>query len=151
MRSFWKSFITLCIALGASTIAQAGPRDAQLTGVININTATETELQMLPGIGAKKAELIVAVRATRKYENPEQIRRVKGIGRNTYRRLKPYLAVNGNTTLAVATGTTAPPPTETKDTSPINAAPKPATPAGKPPPAKAPAKTPVAPKAPVRA
>ena len=51
---------------------------------ININTATELELQELPGIGAVRAEKIVADRETNgPFRIPEDIIRVPGIGQGT--------------------------------------------------------------------
>lgn len=51
---------------------------------ININTATALELQELPGIGAVRAEEIVADReANGPFRIPEDITRVPGIGQGT--------------------------------------------------------------------
>ena len=83
----------------ATGAAATRPAPAAPTGVVNLNTATEAELRRLPGIGASKAARIVKERAKGKYASTDQIMRVKGIGRGIYRRLKPYLAVAGSTTL----------------------------------------------------
>lgn len=66
--------------------------------VVNINKATEDQLQFLPGIGPSKSRAIVRYRAKRKFKSTYQIVRVKGIGRKTYRKLRPYLALSGPTT-----------------------------------------------------
>jgi competence protein ComEA len=69
-------------------------------GAVNLNTATEEELDRLPGVGPSKAAAIVAWR--KKYgafKRVEDITRVKGFGRKTLQRLKPYLSVSGATTL----------------------------------------------------
>jgi competence protein ComEA len=92
--------LTLLGMLALSPIASAGTHRGELTGVVNLNTATETELTMLPGVGPTKAARIVEARQKRKFESPEQIRRVKGFGLRTLRTLKPYLAVSGATTIA---------------------------------------------------
>jgi competence protein ComEA len=48
---------------------------------LNINTATQAELQSLPGIGAKKADAIITYRSSvGKFSSVAQLRNVKGIG-----------------------------------------------------------------------
>lgn len=69
--------------------------------MVNLNTATEEELGHLPGIGPSKAAAIVAYRARgRRFRRVEELMRVRGIGRSTFRRLRPMLRVDGPTTLA---------------------------------------------------
>ena len=67
--------------------------------VVNINQATEDQLQFLPGIGPSKSRAIVRYRAKRKFKTTFQIVRVKGIGRKTYRKLRPFLTLSGPTTV----------------------------------------------------
>lgn len=69
-------------------------------GVINLNTADAATLQRLPGIGPAKADAILALRARLKaFKRIEQLMRVRGIGRKTFRKLRPMIAVSGATTL----------------------------------------------------
>jgi len=68
-------------------------------GVVNIQTATAEQLQLLPGIGPSKAEAIVAHRERRAFRRVRDILRVRGIGRATYRRLQSMLTVDGPTTM----------------------------------------------------
>lgn len=80
------------------TSPQSAP--AEETPVVNINTATVEELMRLPGIGAHKAEGIVARREKKKFARPEDLLEVKGIGRGIFKKCKPFVRVNGTTTLA---------------------------------------------------
>jgi competence ComEA-like helix-hairpin-helix protein len=61
-------------------------------GKVNVNTATEAELEALPGIGPHYARAIIAGRP---YENLDAILRVKGIGPKMLKRLTPYLSAAG--------------------------------------------------------
>lgn len=75
-------------------------------GVVNINTATPEQLMLLPGIGPAKAQAIVEARRRQPFAAADQILRVRGIGRATLRRLRPYLSVRGETTLSQPARTT---------------------------------------------
>ncbi|MGB0680535.1 MAG: ComEA family DNA-binding protein [Polyangiales bacterium] len=61
---------------------------------LDINQATATEFQQLPGVGPKRAAAIVRLRQRRKgFRRISELLRVKGIGRKTLRRLKPLLVL----------------------------------------------------------
>jgi competence protein ComEA len=93
--------LVVLILAGTGPAASAAVRRMpEVKGVVNINTATEAQLRQLPGVGAKKAERVIEARTKRPFQSTDQIMRVKGFGRLTYRKLKPYLAVNGATTIA---------------------------------------------------
>jgi len=109
----WKKLGTMAVmaaalALGGAARAEAhkltGGRQVArpVTGTININTATAKELDMLPGVGRHTAALILAYREKQSFNAPEEITKVKGVGRATYKKIKPYLSVSGPTTLAYA-------------------------------------------------
>lgn len=70
------------------------------SGVVNIQTASAEQLQLLPGIGPSKAQAIVAFREQRAFRRVEDIMRVRGIGRATFRRLRSMLTVDGPTTMS---------------------------------------------------
>lgn len=95
--------MALALLFGAST-SHAAPAKAkrssatEVTGVVNLNTASLKQLAMLPGIGPKTAEKIVAARP---FQSTDQITKVKGIGLKRYRALKPHLVVSGESTIAV--------------------------------------------------
>ena len=62
---------------------------------VNINTADETQLQTLPGIGQVRAEDIVKERETNGlFRIPEDITRVPGIGQGTLEEILDYITVN---------------------------------------------------------
>jgi competence protein ComEA len=76
-------------------------KKAELTGKLNLNTASEEQLQLLPTVGPAKAERIVAWRKKNGgFKRPADLRKVKGFGYKTLKRLEPYLDVSGETTLA---------------------------------------------------
>jgi competence protein ComEA len=85
--------------LGAApqTLA-AGPQDASdakaAATVVNLNTATASQLEALPGIGAKTAQRIVEYRQKNgSFKKVEELMNVKGIGEKTFLKLKPQLTV----------------------------------------------------------
>jgi competence protein ComEA len=73
----------------------------QLSGKLNLNTANEEQLQLLPTVGPSKAERIVAWRAKNGgFKRVADLRRVKGFGYKTFKKLEPFLDIKGDTTLA---------------------------------------------------
>jgi competence protein ComEA len=73
---------------------------AQLQGTVNINTADAAQLELLPGIGPKMAESIIAYRSSVGTFNAiEDLLNVKGIGPKSLEKLKPYLSLKGENTL----------------------------------------------------
>ena len=61
---------------------------------ININKATETELQTLPGIGASLASRIIEYRSqTGKFGSIEEIKNVNGIGDCKFENIKDLISV----------------------------------------------------------
>ncbi len=71
-----------------------------LTGKVNLNTATEEQLMLLPTVGPAKAERIVTWRKKNGgFRRTADLRRVKGFGYKTFKRLEPFLDIKGETTL----------------------------------------------------
>jgi len=73
----------------------------EVTGKLNINTATEDQLMLLPTVGPSKAERIVAWRKKNGgFKRTADLRRVKGFGYRTYKKLEPFLEIKGDSTLS---------------------------------------------------
>lgn len=76
----------------APSVSQTVPNEDRL----NINTATAEELAALPGIGAVKAEAILAYRAANgPFRYPEDLIQVKGIGEGTLKALLDRITTGG--------------------------------------------------------
>lgn len=72
----------------------------QLSGKLNLNAASEEQLQLLPTVGPAKAERIVAWRSKNGgFKRIADLRRVKGFGYKTFKKLEPFLDIKGDTTL----------------------------------------------------
>jgi competence protein ComEA len=72
-----------------------GRKEAALKGKpkININTAGADELQKLPRVGKKLAARIMEERRRARFRNPDDLKRVSGIGPKTLEGLRPYITV----------------------------------------------------------
>ncbi|MDB4971559.1 MAG: Late competence protein ComEA, receptor [Myxococcales bacterium] len=82
----------------SSEVTVSGPKSSE--GVVNLNDATEEQLTLLPGIGPAKAKAIVAQRHGHPFRRADELTKVKGIGRKTFGRLRPYITTVGATTLS---------------------------------------------------
>jgi len=72
----------------------AAPQVPQPQYPVNINTATQAQLETLPGIGPAKAQAILAWRATYgRFNSVAQLIEVSGIGEKTLQNLLPYVTV----------------------------------------------------------
>ncbi|MNC28103.1 ComE operon protein 1 [compost metagenome] len=68
---------------------------AAAKGLIDINTASASRLDELPGIGPGKAQAIVEYRQAKgPFRTPEELKNVKGIGQKTYDGLKDRITAS---------------------------------------------------------
>jgi competence protein ComEA len=93
------------VAAGPGSDAEEPPAKKtshkQLNGKLNLNTANEDQLQLLPSVGPAKAERIITWRAKNGgFKRVADLRRVKGFGYKTFKKLEPFLDIKGDTTLA---------------------------------------------------
>ena len=82
----------------------------QLSGQVNLNTATPQQLDQLPGVGEKAAKRIIEYRAKTPFAKTEDLMKVKGFGKKKFDKLKPYVTVSGATTVKATRGAAAPAP-----------------------------------------
>jgi competence protein ComEA len=64
------------------------------TSPVNLNTATQAQLEALPGVGPKAAQRILDYRKQNgSFKKIEDLMNVKGFGEKTFLKLKPMLTV----------------------------------------------------------
>ena len=92
----------LLLALGLTAAplpAAAAESKPSLSGVVNVNTASRQELQLLPGVGEVRAVAIVAQRKERGgFKQVDDLLEVSGIGVAMLERMRPHLTLTGKTT-----------------------------------------------------
>ena len=70
------------------------PSKPAAVATVNINTASATEIEALPGIGAKTAALIVEYRQKNgPFKKIEELMNVRGIGEKNFLKLKDHITV----------------------------------------------------------
>ena len=89
-------------ALGLAAVAGHAADAPKLTGVVNVNTATVDQLQLLPGIGEARARALVALRKQRGgFKRADELLDVKGIGETGLANMRPFVRLEGKTTARV--------------------------------------------------
>ncbi len=72
--------------------AEMTPGEGDL--IVNVNTATQDELETIPAVGPVIAREIIRERP---YERVEELKRVRGIGPFKLDSIRPYVKVEGET------------------------------------------------------
>jgi len=86
--------LLLCVGVGSAHA------EAPVSGVVNINQASTEQLMLLPRVGEEKARRIIEYRQKTPFKTALELGRVKGIGLKTLRLLKPFIRIDGATTLS---------------------------------------------------
>jgi competence protein ComEA len=86
-------FAPLCAA-AAQAPAAGSAAAAPAMNVVNINTASAKDLEVLPGVGQKTAARIIEYREKNgPFKKVEELMNVGGIGEKSFLKLKPQLVV----------------------------------------------------------
>ena len=98
-----RMLMVVLLVLGLAVAAQAGqetPRraapaaKASASAPVNLNTATVSQLETLPGIGKSTAERILEYREkSGGFKKIEDLMNVRGIGEKSFLKLKPLVTV----------------------------------------------------------
>ena len=84
----------IVVSPDAAPDAPAGAAGATASAVVDLNTATATDLDALPGVGPVTAGRILDWRAAHgRFTSVDQLREVSGIGARTFERLRPHVRV----------------------------------------------------------
>ncbi len=77
------------VATGIEAISSNGG-----SGLLNINSCTQADLESLPGIGEVIAGRVVEYRQKNRFNKPEDIMKVSGIGDAKFEQIKDLITVN---------------------------------------------------------
>ncbi|HEM6182607.1 TPA: helix-hairpin-helix domain-containing protein [Streptococcus suis] len=81
--------------VASTTTSSAMSQEEKNTSLVNLNTATEADLQTISGIGAKRATDIIAYReANGGFKSVDDLNNVSGIGDKTMESIRPYVTVD---------------------------------------------------------
>lgn len=95
-----RQLVSTALVLLVATVAVAGSSNDSVKGVVNINTASSEQLQLLPRVGPALAGRIIDFReANGPFKRVEELVAVKGIGERSLEQLRPYVVTKGETTL----------------------------------------------------
>ena len=95
-------FSCLLCAVPSAALAQATPSKGSArsaakpasTAIVNLNTASASDLENLPGIGAKTAARIVEYRQKNgPFKKIEELMNVRGVGEKNFVKLKAQISV----------------------------------------------------------
>ncbi len=85
--------LVVMAALGVTPV-MAQEKPAAASSQINLNTASQAQLETLPGVGAATAKRIIEYRDKNGgFKKIEELMNVRGIGEKSFLKLKPLIVV----------------------------------------------------------
>ncbi len=81
----------------AALLGSLAPAVRAADSAVNLNTASEDQLEGLPGVGPSKAKAIVEYRKDHPFQSVDEVKNVRGIGDHLFQSLKDKLTVGAAT------------------------------------------------------
>lgn len=101
-----KKMIAIAVVIAAMMpgLAMAKASKKQISGQLNLNTATVEQLDQLPSMSAKKAQLIVDYRKDHPFKSVEELDNVKGFSPKGIEKVRAHISTEGTNNLVVEGG-----------------------------------------------
>ena len=90
--------MAMLLATAAPNAVAQQPAAVAKAATLDLNSASVTDLESLPGVGRRTAERIIEYRQKNgSFKKIEELMNVKGIGEKSFLKLKPLIAVSPKT------------------------------------------------------